>query len=432
MLVEGKKVLVLGLGVSGLSAVHFLLKKGAFVSAFDRDKSKMQAVLDLGIKTFDEESEFDFGAFDFVVASPGFPVKEKKDTIIGEMELGARFLKNRAIGITGTNGKTTVTLLVEHVLNHCGLKAKSVGNVGTPLTDYLLHFSDIDEILVVELSSYQLETLECKIFDAGVILNITPDHLDRYRDLDEYAMTKIRLLHCMKNTDFFYVNEDCFKSFEHCFQSAKINQFGYSKDLNLYSDLENVYLNRKFQYTLPCDYMGRKSHEIENMMAAYFIVKQFHVTAEQFLEAFITFEKPSHRIEFVREVNSVLFYDDSKGTNIDAVMKAVVSLKNPLYLIAGGVDKGSSYAPWKSVFKDKVKGVMVIGEAAQKIRNELMPDIEVEMFDTLESAVYGAYKKSASGDAVLLSPGCSSYDMFKDYKERGNEFKRIVNLLSKS
>jgi len=438
-----KKILVLGLGESGRAAAKFLLHKGAFVVGFDKDKSLIESNKEIqnmcldGLQAFGDEALIAVQDFDLVVVSPGFSPTEKLYgqaiaagiEIIGEMELGCRFLKDfksQAIGITGTNGKTTVTLLVEHVLNEAGIKAKAVGNIGTPITSYLLNDNrDSSEILVIELSSFQIETLFCKVFELAVILNITPDHLDRYEGMNDYAMAKIKLKNCMKDKAPLYVNEACYKEFQGMFGSANVSLFGYQighqKHNNLYTDLKNVYLKETMPYTWPY-------HEIENMMAAYAMVKHFNITAEQFLKSYAGFKKPSHRIEFVREVNGISYYDDSKGTNIDAVMKAVEALKQPIYLIAGGVDKGASYAPWKEIFKHKVKAVLAIGEAAEKIRNDLFPQIEVAVFKTLEMAVRSATDLAENGDAVLLSPGCSSYDMFKDYKERGNEFKRVVNL----
>lgn len=443
MLLVKKKVLVVGLGISGRSAVQFLLKQGADVFCFDKDKNLKNHdeiklfILDGSLKFIESLDDLKAEDFDLIVVSPGISLDEtlreeaKKAhvEIIGEMELGARYLKNRAIGITGTNGKTTVTLLIEHVLNASSIKAKAVGNIGLPLTSYLLNDNDPDEILVIELSSYQLETMSAKVFDAGIILNITPDHLDRYLGMDEYAKAKFKLQDCVKDKSFFYVDEVSQDVFKHYFKGENNNCFGFNSSESLLRDIKNVYLKEKFPYTLPYELDAKKSHDILNLIAAFKMVETFNLGLIPFLKAFASFKKPAHRVEFVRETNFVKYYDDSKGTNIDAVMKAVDSLKEPIYLIAGGVDKGSGYAPWKFAFKNKVKGIFVIGQAACKIKAELESEIEVEMCESLEVAVKNASKKASSGDVVLLSPGCSSFDMFKDYKERGNEFKRVVNLL---
>ncbi|HRD55166.1 MAG TPA: UDP-N-acetylmuramoyl-L-alanine--D-glutamate ligase [Parachlamydiaceae bacterium] len=434
-----QKALVLGAGSSGVSAAEFLLAKHYKVSLFDQNLALLKsdrgvlALKDKGVQIVETEAFILPFSFDLVVASPGFLVTEnwrsKGRELIGEIELGARFLKNKAIAITGTNGKTTVTLLLEHVLNHASIPAAAVGNVGTPLTSHLLKAYDENTVLVMELSSYQLETLSSKVFDAAVILNITPDHLDRYPTMQEYATAKINLKNCLKENSPLYADEATFHHFKELFGDSKCSFFGFSKEADLYSDLENVYLKEKFEYTLPCALRGKKSHDLENMMAAYALAKEFNVSAKQFLEAFSLFKKPAHRIEFVREHQSVCYYDDSKGTNIAAVLKAVDFLKGPLYLIAGGVDKGSSYAPWKEAFKGKVQAVFLIGQAAKKIEAEIGQDVATYFVATLEEAVKKAAEMAKAGDSVLLSPGCSSYDMFKDYKARGSEFKRVVNSL---
>lgn len=427
---KGKKVLVIGMGLSGRSAASFLLSKETIVYVYDQEKNKAE-----GFNCIDET--FDMSQLDLVVVSPGVPRQNViyakalglELEIIGEIELGARYLKNPCIGITGTNGKTTVTLLVEHILNYAGKKAIAVGNVGKPLTAYLLENPKEKDILVIELSSYQIETLDSKFLDAAVILNITPDHLDRYLTILDYAKAKIKMEHCLKENSQFLIQENCFDEFKSLLQSLKVKCFGKSQSSELTTDLESVYFNGKFAYKLPVALIGSYSFEIENMLAAYAMISAFHVTVEQFLEAFLTFKKPAHRVEFVKQVNLVTYYDDSKGTNIDAVMKAVASMKNPLYLIAGGVDKGAAYTPWKNDFNGKVKAVFAIGQAAQKIKNDLSPEIRVEIVETLELAVNKAAYEATAGESVLLSPGCSSFDMFKDYKERGLEFKRLVNLL---
>jgi len=441
---DKQKALVLGMGLSGRSSANLLLKQGFSVFGHDQNKTLLDENEEIallkskGLVTFTKPDTYDIHQFSLIVVSPGVPqseplymeAKKAQIELIGEMELGFRSVKNRCVGITGTNGKTTVTLLVQHVLNYSGIKAIAVGNIGKPITSYLSSNHDENEILIVELSSYQIETLTSKVFDLAVILNITPDHLDRYLGMRQYAIAKIKLEHCIKIEKLF-VNEKCYHEFKSLFQTTHIKLFGSSSECDIRTDLENVYLKDNFEYKLPIDLKGILSHEIENMMAAYAIVKEFGVTAAKFLDAFVLFKKPAHRIEFVREIDSVNYYDDSKGTNIDAVIQAVTSLKGPLYLIAGGVDKGSSYNPWKKLFKEKVKRVLAIGQAAKKIKDDLSPEIKVEIYETLEAAVKSAANQAKAGESILLSPGCSSFDMFKDYKERGDEFKKIVNLLRK-
>lgn len=284
-----KKVLVLGLGLSGKSAARYLLQKGYLVFGFDQNL-KFQELCHQGLQFLDERVPFENYQFDQVVVSPGVPPSDKyyaqakalNIEIIGEVHLALQFLKNPLIAVTGTNGKTTVTLLIEHVLNQCGIKARALGNVGIPLTSYV---GDDNEVLVLELSSYQLETLNLKCFDAAVILNITPDHLDRYRGFQEYALQKIKLKECLKENKMLYVNERVAAEFQSFFDMSKIKQFGCDLD-----------------------------HEVENLRAAYAMVKEFNISEEAFLKASLSFKKPKHRIEFVRTVKGVNYYDDSNQT----------------------------------------------------------------------------------------------------------------------
>lgn len=413
------KTLVIGLGISGQAASALLISKGGEVVAVDRNRELLasppiEQLREKGLVAVHESSIIDLDSFSLVVVSPGVPptdrlyrlASEKKLEIIGEVELSLREIRQPCVGITGTNGKTTVTLLVEHILKLSGKKARALGNVGLPLASYFIQ-PDPEEILVIELSSYQLETLQAPVFDVGVILNITPDHLDRYPSMEEYAAAKWRLKNCMKPGSPFYVHPKI------------IQEFGKSAEIYT-TFLDNL---------LSPDYRKRGVHECENALAAWCICREFQVSKEEFIKGLETFIKPAHRIELVKMVKGVYYYDDSKGTNIDAVIQAVGAMSGPVLLIAGGVDKGASYALWKKPFAQKVKKIFVIGKAAEKICCELQEAFPVEKIETLEKAVERAAFESQKGDCVLLSPGCSSYDMFRDYAHRGEEFKKCVNFL---
>ena len=344
------------------------------------------------------------------------------------MELACRSITQPFIGITGTNGKTTVTLLVEHVLNHCGKAAAALGNVGVPLTSELTEL-DESQIIVAELSSYQLETLQTPLIDAGVILNITPDHLDRYGSMEEYAQAKFQIASCMKPGAPLYIEERALKDYEHLLRDPSVLSYGYSSGCPLYTDKTNVYLNGELAYPLPPAQRSIASHDVENQMAAFALCHALGVSGDQFLEALKSFKKPPHRIEFVEKIGGVSYYDDSKGTNIDAVIRAVALFPGQVILIAGGVDKGFSYHSWVEAFGGKVKKICAIGQAAEKMERELSEELSVARFATLDEAVHDAFRMAKSGDTVLLSPGCSSFDMFRDYAHRGDEFKRIVREL---
>ncbi|MFV0340369.1 MAG: UDP-N-acetylmuramoyl-L-alanine--D-glutamate ligase, partial [Parachlamydiaceae bacterium] len=325
----------------------------------------------------------------------------------------------------GTNGKTTVTLLLEHILTFAGLSAQALGNVGVPLAKHLPKLSQ-EAIVCAELSSYQLETMRKNSLDCGVILNITPDHLDRYKGMKEYASVKARVGLMIKPEGKLFVEEACYQHFGDLLPKDKIERYGYDWALDCATDLEYLYRHQQKVGELPSVLQGKKSHDLENFMAAYLMADYFQVPYEIIRKAYGYFEKPHHRIELISEVNGVRFYDDSKGTNIDAVIRAVETMQGPTILIAGGVHKGSSYTPWIEPFHGKVKKIFAIGEAAPIIHDELSARIPVKICSTLKEAVEESYKLAEKGDAVLLSPGCSSFDMFRDYAHRGEEFVRIV------
>ncbi len=399
------KALVIGLGVSGKAAALLLKSKGYTVTGVDANPKEI-----VGIHVLPESSLTDLTEFDLIVPSPGIArthplyalAQRENKKIMGEAQLAFMYLDQCALGITGTNGKTTATLLVEHILKSSGRKAKAVGNVGLALCEYALA-PDPDEILVVELSSFQLESMEGPFLDAAALLNITPDHLDRYASMREYAEAKLRIALCRKAHAPFYVH------------SKVAKEYGVPYDC---FDLA---------YILPVGYRQWGKHDLENAQAAWALCEEIGISREEFVAAADTFEKPRHRIAFVKNIEGVSYYDDSKGTNLDAVVQSVSMMEGPVILIAGGVDKGASYVPWKECFRGRVKGIIAIGQAAEKIRRELCDEFNVEIVDSLAAAVERAKQKGTPGDVVLLSPGCSSYDMFRDYAHRGDEFQRFVN-----
>ena len=441
-LLKGKRVLVLGLGISGQSAVKFLLKRGASVTGVDRNphaaaNENVSGLCIEGMKFQHEDAAIDIGQFDFVVASPGISTNHKLCRgalaygleVIGEVELACREITQKCVGITGTNGKTTVTLLTAHILESAGIKGRALGNIGIPLTTPLF---TLDEVLVIELSSFQLETLKTPFLDAGVILNITPDHLDRYSSIESYAAAKIGMQKIIKNSGKFYVEHKCQKEYRQMFTTDQCDLYGYDPEDYLYTDTEDVYCHGEKIFSLPADYRGKRSHDLENMIASYALCSALSVSTEQFLKGLNTFQKPPHRIELVGTIGGVNYYDDSKGTNIDAVIRAVDGLNGEVILIAGGVDKGFPYTSWAGAFKEKVKTICAIGQSKEKIKNDLGKLIPVRLFNRMDEAVEYASNLAKAGDNVLLSPGCSSYDMFKDYAHRGQEFQRLINTLKEN
>lgn len=438
-----KKVLIIGLGISGRAAANFLLKKGVHVLAVDRNRELLntnQSIATLcqeGLKVAHDSDPIDMAHIDAVVLSPGIPpehplykeAKRRGIQLIGEVELAFQYIKGPVLAITGTNGKTTVTLLVAHVLNHSGIPARALGNVGTPLIEQCLTGPESKEVCVVELSSFQLETMQSRVIDAGVLLNVTPDHLDRYRDMDHYASAKYHLADCLKSNGIFYVEEQCQKQWGHVRPDLRVKCYGYNDNCDVSTDLQQLKYGKKIECVLPSLFQGKVSHDLENIMAAYALCRFIGVTPEQFLAALATFKKPAHRIQFVREIKGVAYYDDSKGTNIDAVVRAVQVVPGRIILIAGGVDKGAAYTPWIDAFGQRVRCICALGQAAPKIHKDLAHAFPIELFDTLEAAVRHAAQIAKTGETVLLSPGCSSFDMFRDYAHRGEAFQSIVNKL---
>jgi UDP-N-acetylmuramoylalanine--D-glutamate ligase len=373
LILTKKKVFVIGMGMSGRSAVHFLIAHDAIVHGVDRhahlleNHPEIQELIKAGLTVQLEKDCTEISRFDLIVLSPGVSddnpllkaACEANLPIIGEIELGCRFAENPMIGITGTNGKTTVTLLVTHVLKYCGYLTHALGNVEVPLTRELLRISS-DDFVVLELSSYQIDTLYQPCLEGAVLLNITPDHLDRYKTMEAYAQAKCNIERCLKAKAPLYIEETAWHHFGHFLKTKTPRLYGYLETSFIYTDLCAVYREGKKIFELPSALRNRKSHDLENLMAAYALCADKGVDGAAFLQAWATFKKPSHRIEFVVEHQGIRYYDDSKGTNIDAVMRAIQSLDGPIILIAGGVDKGFSYHPWLEIFKDRVKSICAI------------------------------------------------------------------------
>lgn len=412
-------VLVIGLGISGRSAAAFLMKRGHRVAAIDQRAETLRSdplvvpLIDKGLTLLNTQCPGKIEVFGQVVASPGISLThpaiaealKRNIEVIGEVELACRHLDQPMIAVTGTNGKTTVTQLIGHVLNRCGKPAKVLGNGGIPLTAELDALQN--EMIVCELSSYQLETLNSRVVDVGAVLNITPDHLDRYLNMEAYAKAKLRLANCLKSDKKLFLSQQV------------INDFGY-----LISDLkENVEL------IVDSNYKSRLTHDEENCLAAKRICLEMGVLPEAFDCAESEFQKPPHRIEFVRKRRGVSYFNDSKGTNLDAVKRAVERMDGPVILIAGGKGKGISFCPWIKPFSGKVKAIVAIGEARSLLLKQLGGEFEVIEESSLKAAVAAASSIANDGDNVLLSPGCASFDMFSNFEERGDHFKECVQLL---
>jgi len=335
------------MGVSGTAAARFLLRQGALVTGVDHncrtlcEKNNIQALMKKGVMLVETVDPSAISSFEKVIVSPGVPqgnpyyvaAKKAGIEILGEAELGLRGIKNPAVAVTGTNGKTTVSLLVGHVLRFLGREVRVLGNIGVPITEEVLNLSE-ETTLVVELSSFQLETLSAPVFDAAVILNITPDHLDRYSCMEEYAAAKVGIARCLRESGTLFMGEEAYLEFGTQLRGISPVIFGKGKKSLFRLTKEGLAVEENI---IPIFSLVQKrggSLHQENIVAAYALCSQLGVIPEDFLEALPSFTPPAHRMEYVKTIDGVSYYNDSKGTNVDAVIKAVTSLEGEVIVIA--------------------------------------------------------------------------------------------------
>jgi UDP-N-acetylmuramoylalanine--D-glutamate ligase len=434
----GMRVLVVGAGKSGLAAAAFCAERGAAVEISDTRSAAEIGEAGWPVRGQDEE---DGDGFDMLVQSPGVPLeapiferaRRRGAAVIGELELSAPALQGRSIAVTGTNGKTTTTALTGHIFAHCGLPTVVGGNIGTPPTA-LAGRTTADGWNVLELSSFQLETVERFRAHIAVVLNITPDHLDRHGTMEKYIGAKARLLETQTAVDFAVLNA----ADAHCRALA-----GRTKATVVYFNLEapspdgvsaaggQIWLGERA--LMPAGAVpipGR--HNLENVQAAAAAAWLAGLTRVHVSEAIQSFPGVEHRLEYVRERLGVKFYNDSKATNVDASEKAIVSFDSPLWIILGGKDKNSDYRPLARLLEGKAKGVLLIGAAAGIIRQHLsVENSSLPLIDcgTLDAAIRVAVESAVSGDIVLLSPACASFDQFDNFEHRGQVFKQLLAAL---
>lgn len=417
------KAAVIGLGKSGISASHFLQKEG--YSVFATDDKAISAPEGIHFLSKAELAAMLEG-FEFVVISPGVPLshqvahraKELEIPVFCDVELAFQKLAYKTIpllGITGSNGKTTTTSLTCHILNNCSIPAQTAGNIGMPILSLIEKTTDA---FVVELSSFQLETMQTKVLDAACILNLTPNHLDRHGTMEEYSRAKERIALCLKPEGTLWVNETSTTLLKAC-------RFGFSNRCDLYTDDKYIYRFGKSEAELPKELQNSRSHNVENFLAAYALAREYGADPYACCQSYQSFIKPKHRLEYIGTHNDILFYDDSKATSIDAVLRAVESLQSPIVLIAGGVHKGYPYNVWQQAFKNKVRSCVLIGQAADIIEQDLHNVVPIIRAENLQDAVQKAMSIAKAQDAILLSPGCASYDMFTSFEERGCKFQEI-------
>ena len=444
---KGKKVLVVGLARTGIATAKFLKAKGSLVTATEvKPKEEMKEAVQ-ALKGMDISTEWGghqtetFLKQDIIVVSPGVdlniePIQKaikQGVRVVSEIELAYHFIRAPIIAVTGTNGKTTTTLLVGEMLKEDGRKVGVGGNVGEPLILFA-DGKDRWEVLVVEISSFQLEAIEDFRPRISVLLNITEDHLDRYPRYDDYIEAKVRIFANQNSGDLAVLNRDdpIVMQFREKVKAKKV-LFSLKEKLGegAFSNGQTIFLRlgeKGEEYSIAKTPL-KGIHNVENMMAALTTARIFGCSKKSIQTVLDRFKGLEHRLEFVREIKGVRFYNDSKGTNVGSVVKSLQSFSEPVTLIAGGKDKNGDLSPLEALIQKRVKHLILIGEAKERMNRELGGLTDTVMAKTMEKAVLLAHQKAKAGEVVLLSPACSSFDMFKDYKERGQVFKEAVKRL---
>lgn len=434
-----QNVAVLGAGLSGMAAALLLKDEGANVTVLDSAdqtrllKSTIDTLLAQNIRVVcGEAANRDSSKYGFVVLSPGIdptsPLAQnfslRNIEIIGELELGWRSAETPVIAITGTNGKTTTTEMLAQMLNDCGQKTIACGNIGKPLSEVAREKIKYD-VLTVEVSSFQLETIRSFRPSVALWLNFAPDHLDRYRSVAEYRAAKLRLFDYQSATDVAIVNavEDLPP-----LKARRITFSAYSNRADFRLSEGAIVFDNKPVLRLSQTKL-RGSHNIENLMATLAAGHARGLPFEKMVPSLSDYEPRPHRCEFVRQIAGVDYINDSKATNLDAVEKALLAQTKPVVLIAGGKDKGFNFEPLRDLIKEKVRSSILIGEMAERIARDWKDIVKTELAASLADAVARAHASAKNGEVVLFSPGTSSFDMFKSYADRGDQFRALVQAL---
>jgi UDP-N-acetylmuramoylalanine--D-glutamate ligase len=453
MELKGKKVLVVGLGKSGLSAALFLRSLGAQVTVSDMRSAaalakEIPALLEHGIMVESGgHGLLTFRRQDLIVVSPGVPldtpelvqVKAFGLPVIGELELAAQYLKGSILAITGSNGKTTTTALTGEILTAAGIATQVGGNIGVPVVDLIGKSSD-EGWSVLEVSSFQLESTQFFHPKIAVILNITPDHLDRHGTFEKYALAKEMIFAAQTVADALVLNADNDRAAAAgARSSAKVYWFSRMHPVSRGCWVEDgaepntphlVYrhsLDSSIETILPLAEVALKgAHNLENVLAAVCAARIAGASADAIRRAVAGFRAVEHRLEYVATDNGVEYYNDSKATNVDAAAKALAAFPACVHLIMGGKDKNSNYADLADLLRSRVKAVYTIGSAAAKIESQIRGVVPIVFCETLDRAVAAARKSAHPGDVILLSPACSSFDQFESYEDRGRVFKKLV------
>jgi UDP-N-acetylmuramoylalanine--D-glutamate ligase len=463
MELKNKRVLVVGLGKSGVASALFLKAQGARVTVSDSKgpddlSDQIPALLDQGITVeTGGHGERTFQEQDLIVVSPGVPfdapllvqARALGEQVIGEIELASQFLPGTIVAITGSNGKTTTTTLAGEILAAGGFPALVGGNIGTPAISFAGRATR-ESVIVLEVSSFQLETIDKFHPRIAVVLNVTPDHLDRHGTVEAYVDAKARIFENQRGSDLAVLNADdptCTAMAERT--HAQVFWFSRLKEVNqgawvrdgaiLFGDASapqktglpetNFQKEVQRQIMLASEIPLKGAHNVENVLAAVCVGSLMGCAPEKIREAVTKFRAVEHRLEFVTTIRGVDYYNDSKATNVDAAIKALESFSANIHLILGGKDKGSDYSVLNGLLRERVKRLYTIGSAAEKIESQIK-NVEVVHAGTLENALRKANASAEPGDVVLLAPACSSFDQFRSYEHRGLVFKEIVRGLT--
>jgi UDP-N-acetylmuramoylalanine--D-glutamate ligase len=453
MELKDRRALVVGLGKSGVASALFLKARGARVTVSDTKsgdelRNEIPALLDHGITVeTGGHGERTFRGQDLIVVSPGVPIdapllqqaRSLGEVVIGEIELASRFLPGPMVAITGSNGKTTTTTLTGEVLATGGLQTLVGGNIGTPAIS-LAERAKPETVIVLEVSSFQLETIQTFRPKIAVVLNVTPDHLDRHRTFEVYVDAKARIFENQQGSDFAVLNADD----PTCVTMAKRTKarpFWFSRQKEVKHGawvrdgsilLRDGSGSREIMQVSEIPLKG--AHNLENVLAAACVGALMGCPLRTIRQAVLGFKAVEHRLEFVATIRGVDYYNDSKATNVDATIKALESFPGNIHLILGGKDKGSDYSVLNELLRKRVERVYTIGAAAEKIESQIVSQKqggpELVHAATLENAVRKANAVARPGAVVLLAPACASFDQFQSYEHRGKTFKEIVRGLS--
>jgi UDP-N-acetylmuramoylalanine--D-glutamate ligase len=453
---KDKRVLVVGLGKSGVASALFLKTHGARVTVSDTKsgdelRNEIPVLLDNGI-TVETGGHGDrtFRGQDLIVVSPGVPVdalplvqaRAQGATVIGEIELAAQFLPGPVVAITGSNGKTTTTTLTGEIMTAGGFPTLVGGNIGTPAIS-LAERARPETVIVLEVSSFQLETIQTFRPKIAVVLNVTPDHLDRHRTFEAYTDAKARIFENQQSGDFALLNADdptcvalAARTRAQVFwfsRQREVEQGAWVRDGNILFRTAGGHASQR-EILQVAEIPLKGAHNLENVLAAVCAGILMGCAPEKIRQAVHDFKAVEHRLEFVATIRGVDYYNDSKATNVDATVKALESFPANIHLILGGKDKGSDYSVLNDLLRQRVKRVYTIGAAAAKIESQIVSSkgggAEIVHAETLENALRKAHAAAQPGDVVLLAPACASFDQFKSYEHRGRVFKEIVGALA--